>query len=106
MRRKPKLERAELLRRVRQALDSGEYRVLPHARIRCTEREVPAPDIESALEAGRHVPRRDRYDERIGEWSYCFQGPTVDGDPLRVVVAWDGWMVIVTVVRLGDDGGA
>ena len=35
------------------------------------------------------------------DWSYCFEGLTVDGDPLRVVVAFDGWMLVVTVVRLG-----
>lgn len=99
----PKLERSVLLQRVREAVTSGEYRILPHARQRCTERDVSAPDIENALEGGRHVPRRDRYDEPSGGWSYCFEGRTVDEKPLRVVVAFEDWMLIVTVVRL-DDG--
>lgn len=100
----PKLGKSELFQRVRDAIKTGEYRILPHARQRCSERNVSAPDIESALETGRYVPRRDRYDEPSGAWSYCFEGPTVDGERLRVVVAFEDWMLVVTVVRL--DGGA
>lgn len=100
--RKTKLARAALLERVRAAINDGEYRILPHARQRCSEREVSAPDIENALESGRHVARRDRYDEAYADWSYCFEGPSVDGVDLRVVVAFDEWMLIVTVVRIGE----
>ena len=64
---------------------------------------MSAPDIENALEHGHHVPRRDRYDEPHGSWSYCFEGRAVDGDRLRVVVTFEDWMLVVTVVRL-DDG--
>lgn len=97
----PKLERQELVDRVAQALATGEYRILPHARQRCSERDVSVPDIEVALEQGHHVPRRDRYDDRLAGWSYCFEGQSIDGEPLRVIVAFEGWMLVVTVVRLG-----
>jgi hypothetical protein len=97
----PKLGRQELLNRVSLALTTGEYRILPHARQRCSERDVSLPDIEVVLEQGHHVPRRDRYDERLFNWSYCFEGQSVDGMPLRVIVAFEGWMLVVTVVRLG-----
>jgi hypothetical protein len=104
--RKAKLDRTELLRRVQEALTTGQYRVLPHARQRCSERDVSALDVENVLEAGRHVSHRDRYDDHADAWSYCFEGSSVDGDPLRVVVAFDDWMLIVTVVRLdGDEEG-
>lgn len=101
--RTPKLERNELLRKVREAVASGEYRILPHARQRCTERDVAAPDIENALRSGHHVPRRDRFDEPYGSWSYCFEGPSVDGERLRIIVAFDGWMLIVSVIRPNRD---
>jgi hypothetical protein len=101
----PKLPRRDVLDRVAQAITIGRYRILPHARRRCTERQVSAPDIEAALEKGRYVPRRDRYDEQHRDWSYCFEGATVDGDPLRVVVAFEDWMLVVTVVLLGRDDG-
>jgi Domain of unknown function (DUF4258) len=101
--KKPKFERSELIGRVHDALQTGKYWILPHARQRCTERDVSATDIEVALEARRHVPRRDRFDVSAGDWSYCFEGPTLDGEPLRVIVAFAESMLIVTVVRL-DDG--
>ena len=100
--RRSKLDKASLLERVRRAISEGEYRILPHARQRCSEREVPVPVIENALESGRHVTRRDRYDEAYADWSYCFEGASVDGLDLRVVVAFDDWMLIVTVVRIGE----
>jgi hypothetical protein len=96
----PKLDRKELLRRVVHAVESGQYRILPHARQRCSERDVSVPDIEAALENGRHVPRRDRFDERLASWSYCFEGESVDRESLRVVVALEDWMLVVTVVLL------
>jgi hypothetical protein len=99
--RRPKLDRHELLERVGEAVRSGRYRILPHARQRCGEREVSAPDIENALEQGHPVARRDRFETGTSDWSYCFEGPSVDGNPLRVVVAFEGWMLVVTVVRLG-----
>ena len=103
--RKPKLERGELVRRVAEAVTSGQYRILPHARQRCTERDVSVPDIECALDSGHPVPRRDRFDAVAGDWSYCFEGRTVDEEALRMVVAFDGWMLVVTVIRLGAKEG-
>ena len=101
--RNPKLDKDDVLRRVHGAVETGQYRILPHARQRRTERDVSAPDIENALETGHHVPRRDRYDEPSADGGYCFEGSAVDGERLRVVVAFQHWMVVVTVVRL--DGG-
>jgi hypothetical protein len=98
--RTAKLRREELVRRVADAIASGRYRILPHARQRCDERAVSAADIEHALENGHPVPRRDRYDGPAGDWSYCFEGNTVDEDSVRVVVAFEDWMLVVTVVRL------
>lgn len=98
--RKAKLGKQELVERVTAAVSTGRYRILPHARQRCHERDVSAADIECALENGHPMPRRDRFDALAGDWSYCFEGRSVDEDRLRVVVAFDGWMVVVTVVRL------
>lgn len=90
----------ELLEGVSAAIDTGRYRILPHARQRCSERDVSASDIEHALERGHRVPRRDRYDGLHQAWSYCFEGRTIDEDKLRVVITFEDWMLIVTVVRL------
>lgn len=101
--RPPKLDHATLVEMVRAAVNSGQYRILPHARVRCSEREVSALDIEHVLATGHTVPRRDRFDEPYQSWSYCFEGLTVDGVHLRVIVAFDGWMLVVTVINLDKD---
>jgi hypothetical protein len=98
--RPSKLKKQELLDRVATSIGSGDYVILPHARQRCTERDVSAPDIEEALTRGRHVPRRDRYDDLYRSWSYGFEGPSIDEVPLRVIVAFEDQMLVVTVVRL------
>lgn len=103
--RKPKLGRQELTIRVNQALNSGAYVILPHARQRCDEREVSLSDIEFALELGHPVPRRDRWDSWAEGWGYCFEGPTIDQEQLRVIIAFEDLMLVVTVVRLGQRGG-
>ena len=100
--RPPKIAEAELAQRVLQAVASGRYRILPHARQRCTERDVAAADIEHVLEAGHRVRVRDRFEEPYAAWSYCYEGDAIDGDDLRVVVAFEDWMLVVTVVRLNE----
>ena len=72
--KKPKFERSELIGRVHDALQTGKYWIVPHARQRCTERDVSATDIEVALEAHRHVPRRDRFDVSAGRLELLFRG--------------------------------
>jgi Domain of unknown function (DUF4258) len=100
--RGPKLKKDELVTLVVEAIASGRYRILPHARQRCTERDVSAADIECAMSSGHSVPSRDRYDTLTNDWSYCFEGYTIDEERLRVVVAFESWMLVVTVVRLDD----
>ena len=102
-RRPSKFAEADLAHRVSEAVASGRYRVLAHARQRCTERDVAAADIEHVLEAGHRVRVRDRFDEAHAAWSYCYEGKSIDGDDLRVVVAFEDWMLVVTVVRFGRD---
>lgn len=102
MAKSQKLPKKDVLERVRFAATSGQYRVLPHARQRCTERNVPLPDLEYLLETGHHAPRRDRYDESHASWTYCFEGKTIDDTILRVIVAFDGQLLIVTVVKLSS----
>ena len=91
-----------LAQRVSHAVATGRYRILPHARQRCSERDVAAADIEYALVAGHRVRARDRFERNYEAWSYCYEGEAIDGEALRVVVAFDGWMLVVTVIRLGD----
>lgn len=99
----PKHSETTLLSVVRNALEAGDYVILPHARQRCLERDVSAPDIEFVLLHGRRVKSRDRFDSSWQRWSYGFEGKTVDGDELRVIVVLLDQLGIVTIVRIGGD---
>ena len=100
--RPPKIAEAELAQRVLQAVTSGRYRILPHARQRCTERDAAAADIENVLDAGHRVRVRDRFEGHYAAWSYGYEGKAIDGEQLRVVVAFEDWMLVVTVIRLNE----
>lgn len=95
-----KTEEKSLIDRVRKSIASGDYVILPHARIRCTERDVSAADIEQALENGRRIKMRDRFDETLQRWSYAYEGNSIDGEPLRVIIAFIQKLAVVTVVKL------
>jgi hypothetical protein len=96
-----KIEEKSLLEKVRKSIATGDYVILPHARIRCTEREVSAADIEHALEIGRRIKMRDRFDEALKRWSYAYEGSSIDGESLRVIVTFIEKLAVVTVVKLG-----
>jgi hypothetical protein len=96
-----KIEEKSLIDGVKKSIATGNYIILPHARIRCTEREVSAADIEYVLEKGRRVKVRDRFDKQLQRWSYAYEGNSIDGEPLRVVIAFIQKLAIVTVVKLG-----
>lgn len=97
-----KIDEKILIHHVRKSIATGDYVILPHARKRCTERNVSAADIEHALQNGIRVKKRDRYDDTLKRWSYAFEGDSIDGEPLRVIIAFIQKLSIVTVVNLGD----
>ena len=96
-----KVDEKSLINNVKKSIATGDYIILSHARIRCTERDVSAADIEYALEKGRRIKVRDRFDEVLQRWSYAYEGNSIDGEPLRVIIAFIQKLAIVTVVKLG-----
>lgn len=98
-----KIDEKTLINSVKKSIATGDYVILPHARIRCTERNVSVPDIEHALEQGRRVKKRDRFDDALQRWSYTYEGDSIDGESLRVVITFIQKLAVVTVVKLGDD---
>lgn len=97
-----KIDEKSLIDNVKKSIVTGDYLILPHARIRCTQREVSAADIEYALEKGRRIKRRDRFNEELQRWSYAYEGNSIDGEPLRVIIAFIQKLAVVTVIKLGD----
>ncbi len=91
-------KRPSVLGDARARLASGRYRDSRHAQERKLERGVDLQDVEKVISTGWHEPSRDRYLDEHEAWSYSIRGKTVDGDDIRVIVAFDeeDCLVIVT----------
>ena len=76
-----------LLAFVQTALASGGLRYSAHARERMLERGIIKPEVEYILVAGHHSKRKDQFNEEHEAWDYAIEGKTIDGRPIRVIVA-------------------
>ncbi len=94
---------SEIVAVIKTSLESGNYIILPHAKLRCKERKVLPRDIEVVLKRGKRIKARDRFDNIYNSWSYVFEGKTIDERELRVVIIIDNKLQIATVIILEND---
>lgn len=91
----------DILKRVKNCLDKGEYRFSQHATERRKERFVSLPDIIEVLRNGYHEKIKDTWDEVFKSWNYAIRGKTVDLEACRIVISFeDSGLLIITVIRL------
>jgi len=90
-----------LLERIRECIQRGNYRESCHSVERQTERKISLVDALHVLTHGYHEKRKTTFDEIFGTWKYAIRGNTIDKRDVRVVVAIaeDG-MLIITVVHI------
>lgn len=93
----------DLIATVREHVEEGRYRLTAHARERMEQRRVTLPELSYALRHGWHEKRKDSYEEPYSAWSYAVRGQTIDERRLRIIVSFDGDMLVVTVVDLDSD---
>jgi hypothetical protein len=100
--RPPKQE--DILATVQACIEARRFLDTRHSSDRKSERSIMQLEILQVLKRGHHVPRRDRYEEALGNlgWSYAIEGKTIDDRFLRVIVALDEETrtIIVTAVDL------
>jgi len=99
--RPEKLESRELLERVRQAIESGDYLDTRHAQDRRSQREISRLEMESVLKTGRHEKAKDQFHEAYEAWNYAIRGKTIDKRDLRVVVSFEEKMLVITAIEIG-----
>lgn len=92
----------DLLARVRDCVNCGNYRDTTHARIRQKERRIILPEIIQVLSTGTHEKSKDRIDEAFNEWNYSIRGKTIDGRMLRIIISFDEEtkLLIITAICL------
>ncbi len=89
-----------LLRKIREHIQTGDYLVSSHALERQNQRLVDLKQVLYVLKTGQHEEVKDVFDVKRQVWKYAVCGKTVDGINLRIIVAFEESMIIITVVRL------
>lgn len=96
-----KLTSEELLKRVRSAVESGDYLDTRHATDRKNERGISRLEIEYVLKNGWHEKKKDKFEEGYDSWKYAMRGKTIDKKDLRIIIAFQNKMLIITAMEVG-----
>lgn len=70
-----------------------------HAIERQIQRKVSLRDIVFVLMHGFHEEGKDQFDVRRQSWRYAIRGKTPDNMDVRVVVAIENMVVVITVIK-------
>jgi hypothetical protein len=85
---------------IRRYIENRDYRFSKHALARKIERSVSYRDVVHALLHGACNLKKTSFDDKRQLWKYAIEGQTFDGTWVRVIVAFDKGMVIITIIRL------
>jgi len=89
-----------LLKKVRDHVKNGTYILMKHAMERQKERDIRLPDVLYVLEHGRYEKEKDDFNIKMQAWKYAIRGNTANRIDLRIIVAFQKEMVIITVMRV------
>lgn len=86
--------------KIRRCLELHRYRISKHAIERRVLRDIVFADIRNALLHGYHEKEKTLFDVASQTWKYAIRGKTLDGVEIRVIIAFEQEMVIITVMKL------
>jgi hypothetical protein len=95
--RPPQLD--EIFPKIRDCITNGRYRQSIHAMERKLERNIDLPDILYVLINGYHEKQKTSFDEVFQTWKYAIRGRTLDKNDIRIIIAFDDDMLIITVMH-------
>jgi hypothetical protein len=90
----------DLLEKIRSHIDDRRYRVSEHAISRQQLRSLKLPDIIKVLRNGFHEKEKTLFNTKFQTWNYAIRGKAVDGEDVRIIIAFAGDMIIITAIRL------
>ena len=84
-----------------EAYNSNRVLYHPHAELREMQRGINRSEVEQAIRRGRHIKKRDQFDEKYKTWKYCIEGKTLDKRNLRIAVTIDDdGLMIITIFEV------
>jgi hypothetical protein len=93
-----------LLEQIKKSIEYEDYNFSIHALRRGLERKISLQEALYVLQNGVHEKAKTVFDTRYQAWKYAIRGKTPDGSEIRVVVAFERGMVIITVIKLMAKG--
>lgn len=91
------LDDFSLRKMINQKLASGNYRISKHAIEQQAKRKIDLPDILNVLKYGVHeVEKTTLTSNQI--WKYSILGRIEDSRRIRVIIAFDDDIIIITVI--------
>ena len=98
---KDRPEKADnLLEKIRWCIERRKFRLTPHCVTRQKQRSIGLPDITFVLLNGFHEEEKTKFNEEFNTWKYAIRGKTLDKIDIRVIVAFEKDMVIITAIRM------
>ena len=95
------LKAPDVLKRVRECLDTGRYYDTSHAFIRKLQRNISLPYVLHVLRNGYHEKQKDENKPEHNDWTYAIRGLTTDNQDIRIAIAFDeDDMLIITVIQV------
>lgn len=96
--KQPQIE--NLLDKIRELIQKEKYRFTAHAIERRIQRAISVQDTRYVLTHGFHERSKTTYDENNKTWNYAVRGKTLDKKDLRIIVAIDENLIIITVMKV------
>jgi hypothetical protein len=94
----------DILSTVRACILTRRYRITNHAQERQEQYKITLPNLLFVLSNGYHEKDKTLFDSSFQSWKYAIRGRSMDSSQeLRVIVAFENEMAILTIVRLNKN---
>jgi hypothetical protein len=93
-------QRQDVMAEVKRCVADALYEETKHAKKRMRERGITRREICYALWYGWREKRKDRFDAGHEQWNYAIRGKTREERDLRIVVALEGFVLVITAIDL------
>lgn len=94
------LKDAQLQKEIIKHIEEDRYRLTVHAEKELQNDDLDLNDALYVLKKGKHNHKKTGFDTRNQTWKYAIEGLTKDLKRARVIIAFDGVMLIITVMEL------
>lgn len=91
------LTNAQALKKIKEHIERGTYKIARHAISRQQERLITMPEVIHVLQRGKIDSKRCGWDVMRQEHKFAVFGRTISGVDIEVIVAISNQMTIITV---------